>query len=136
MYLFLYYIKLLILFLNFLDFFTFKFQKIDVEVEEQAKQLKGEVKKMLIISNRNPFKILNLVDSIQRLNVSYHFENEIDQILEQIYANYREFTNIDGNDDLYTISLLFRLLRQQGYKIPCGKFIHFLTLMLSYHLMF
>ncbi|XP_023552098.1 (+)-gamma-cadinene synthase-like [Cucurbita pepo subsp. pepo] len=99
--------------------------KIDVEVEEQAKQLKGEVKKMLIISNRNPFKILNLVDSIQRLNVSYHFENEIDQILEQIYANYREFTNIDGNDDLYTISLLFRLLRQQGYKIPCDIFTKF-----------
>ncbi|KAG6577414.1 hypothetical protein SDJN03_24988, partial [Cucurbita argyrosperma subsp. sororia] len=99
--------------------------KIDVEVEEQAKQFKGEVKKMLISSNRNHFKILNLVDSIQRLNVSYHFENEIDQILEQIYANYREFTNIDSNDDLYTISLLFRLLRQQGYKISCDIFTKF-----------
>ena len=77
-----------------------------------------------MISNRNPFKILSLVDSIQRLNVSYHFENEIDQILEKIYANYRDFTSIDGNEDFHNVSLLFRLFRQQGYKIPCGKFIH------------
>lgn len=98
--------------------------QIDVEMEEQAKQLKGEVKKMLMISNGNPLKILSLVDSIQRLNVSYHFENEIDQILEKIYVNHSDSTCIDGDDDLHTVSLLFRLLRQQGYKIPCGKFIH------------
>ena len=35
-------------------------------MEEQAKQLKGEVKKMLMISNGNPLKMLSLVDSIQR----------------------------------------------------------------------
>ncbi|XP_022929224.1 (+)-gamma-cadinene synthase-like isoform X1 [Cucurbita moschata] len=99
--------------------------KIDVVMEERAKQLKAEVKKMLMISNRNLLEKLSLVDSIQRLSVFYHFENEIDQILEQIYANYRDFTSIDGDDDLHTISLLFRLLRQHGYRIPCDIFTKF-----------
>ncbi|XP_022932164.1 (+)-gamma-cadinene synthase-like [Cucurbita moschata] len=98
---------------------------IDVEMEEQAKRLKVEVKKMLMISNRNLLEKLSLVDSIQRLGVSYHFENEIDQVLEKIYANYRDFTSIDGDEDLPTVSLLFRLLRQQGYKIPCDIFTKF-----------
>ena len=93
-------------------------------MEERAKQLKAEVKNMLMISNKNLLEKLSLVDSIQRLSVFYHFENEIDQILEKIYANYRYFTSIDGDDDLHTVSLLFRLLRQHGYRIPCGKFIH------------
>ncbi|XP_022985195.1 (+)-gamma-cadinene synthase-like [Cucurbita maxima] len=99
--------------------------KIDVEMEERAKQLKAEVKKMLMISNRNLLEKLSLVDSIQRLSVFYHFENEIDQILEKIYANYRDFTSIDGYDDLHIVSLLFRLLRQHGYRIPCDIFTKF-----------
>ena len=103
-------------------------------MEKQVKQLKVEVKKMLMISNRNLLEKLSLVDSIQRLGVSYHFENEIDQVLEKIYANYRDFTSIDGDEDLHTVSLLFRLLRQQGYKIPCGEFIHiYVTLKLLFY---
>ncbi|KAG6577412.1 hypothetical protein SDJN03_24986, partial [Cucurbita argyrosperma subsp. sororia] len=100
--------------------------KTDVEMEERAKQLKAEVKKMLMISNRNLLEKLSLVDSIQRLSVFYHFENEIEQILEKIYANYRNFTSIDGDDDLHTVSLLFRLLRQHGYRISCDIFTKFI----------
>ena len=62
-----------------------------------------------------PLEKLRLIDAIQRLGVSYHFEKEIDQVLNLVH------NDCDVNDeDLYTISLKFRLLRQNGYKISCG----------------
>lgn len=71
----------------------------------------------------NPLEKLKLIDSIQRLGVSYHFKNEIDQILEQLYmAYYNDLSSNNSDEDLNTLSLLFRLLRQQGYKISPGKF--------------
>lgn len=68
----------------------------------------------------DPSKKLELINVLQRLGLSYHFEDEIKTILEIIY-------NIThGGDDmrkesLYTTSLGFRLLRQNGYKVPQGK---------------
>ena len=51
--------------------------------------------------------------------VAYNFEREIEEALEHIYATYND--NNDVDDDLYNVSLRFRLLRQQGFKISCGK---------------
>ena len=62
--------------------------------------------------------IMQLIDTIQRLGISYHFESEICEILEQIKKSVLE--NGFQNDDLYTISLKFRLLRQEGYNISSG----------------
>ena len=62
--------------------------------------------------------IIQLIDTIQRLGISYHFESEICEILEQIKKSVLE--NGFQNDDLYTISLKFRLLRQEGYNISSG----------------
>ena len=59
---------------------------------------------------------LELVDAIQRLGISYHFEIEIDEIL-------RKMDKLNHlNDRLYNISLKFRLVRQQGYDMSCGMF--------------
>lgn len=60
---------------------------------------------------------LNLVDAIQRLGVAYHFETEIEEALQHIYSNHIEME--DG--DLYSTALGFRLLRQHGYNVSCGK---------------
>lgn len=59
---------------------------------------------------------LNMIDHIQRLGMSYHFENEINEILKQIHENC-----FGTDDDLYTTALRFRLLRQQGYNVSCGQ---------------
>lgn len=66
---------------------------------------------------------LDLIDDIQRLGVSYHFESEIDEILQKMYeANQDCDLGDDENvQELYYISLQFRLLRQSGYKISAGK---------------
>lgn len=90
---------------------------------EEVQQLKEEVRKMLVAVVENPIDKLKLVDSIQKLGVFYHFEKEIDQVLEEIYVAFKSSLNNQSSDeDLNTVALLFRLLRQQGYKIPCGKF--------------
>ncbi|KAF2290698.1 hypothetical protein GH714_015060 [Hevea brasiliensis] len=51
---------------------------------------------------------LKLLDAIQRLGISYHFEGEIEEALKQIYQDFKD----DGN--LGTVALRFRLLRQQA----------------------
>ena len=67
---------------------------------------------------------LNLIDAVQRLGVSYHFESEIEAALQNICDNFSHIINGDKafSDDLHTVSLLFRLLRQQGHPISCSKY--------------
>ncbi|XP_076938304.1 R-linalool synthase QH1, chloroplastic-like [Bidens hawaiensis] len=66
----------------------------------------------------NPLKMLNLVDDLQRLGISYHFENEISNVLKNIYHNYFETSEKWTKIDLNTKALGFRILRQHGYHIP------------------
>ena len=61
---------------------------------------------------------LGLIDALQRLGVAYHFEREIQETLEHIYTT---FNNKIDVDDLYKVSLSFLLLRQEGFKVSCGK---------------
>jgi hypothetical protein len=82
------------------------------------------VKRELMTTINKPSQTLDFIDAIQRLGISYHFEMEIDEILREMYRSPCDFDNGDDDDhhhnDLYAISLKFRLLRQQGYKISCG----------------
>uniref|UniRef100_A0A2N9F180 Terpene synthase N-terminal domain-containing protein n=1 Tax=Fagus sylvatica TaxID=28930 RepID=A0A2N9F180_FAGSY len=68
---------------------------------------------------------LNLIDVIQRLSVSYHFENDIEKALQQLHMTFHNPNDRENDDDLYTVALQFRLLRQQGYRISCDKFTKF-----------
>ncbi|XP_048133553.1 (-)-germacrene D synthase-like isoform X5 [Rhodamnia argentea] len=92
----------------------------DAKAKDRIERLKGEVRKMLTDAMAKPSQKLNLIDQIQRLGIAYHFETEIDKQLEQIHRSYFEF-HCGDNNDLHTIALLFRLLRQQGYTISSGK---------------
>ncbi|KAJ0746209.1 putative lyase [Helianthus annuus] len=66
----------------------------------------------------NPLKLLNLVDDLQRLSISYHFENEISNVLRNMYYNFYETPEKWTTMDLNLKSLGFRLLRQHGYHVP------------------
>ncbi|KAL3730995.1 hypothetical protein ACJRO7_027941 [Eucalyptus globulus] len=90
--------------------------------KERIERLKGELRKMLTGAMDKPLQKMNLIDQIQRLGLAYHFEIEIDEQLEQIHISYFEFHCGDNDNDLHMTALLFRLLRQQGYNIPCGNF--------------
>lgn len=72
---------------------------------------------------RKPSQKLDLIDDIQRLGVSHHFENEIEGLLQQIHNSSHYTTESEDQEidnELYTAALRFRLLRQQGYNISCG----------------
>lgn len=69
----------------------------------------------------NPLKTLELVDDLQRLGISYHFEDEIRHVLEKIYNDYYKTHDKWNTMDLNLKSLCFRLLRQHGYQVPQGS---------------
>lgn len=70
----------------------------------------------------HPLELLELVDILQRLGLSYHFEEEIDRVLKQMYVNIYTTNRNDGqkSEDLYATALEFRLLRREGYHVPQG----------------
>ena len=89
---------------------------------EEADLLKEATRKMLKASNINKTQHLELVNAIERLGIAYHFEKEIEEALAKIFNTHQHSDNVD---DLYTATLQFRLLRQQGYKVSCGKILFF-----------
>ncbi|KAH6776279.1 hypothetical protein C2S52_013840 [Perilla frutescens var. hirtella] len=88
-----------------------------------VEKLKEEVKRELKEASDDVVRLLKLVDAIQRLGIEYHFEEEIDQTLQNLSQKFQDFCR--DNDDMYFTSLGFRLLRQQGYRVSCGIFDKF-----------
>ncbi|XP_040987076.1 (-)-germacrene D synthase-like [Juglans microcarpa x Juglans regia] len=101
-----------------------EFLETDVKMRQQIQELKENVRTMLTATVEKPSQKLNLVDAIQRLGVSYHFDNEIQAILQQLQKTH-ESDELEYNDDLHTVALLFRLLRQDGYYVSCDMFNKF-----------
>ncbi|XP_023739439.1 R-linalool synthase QH1, chloroplastic [Lactuca sativa] len=97
---------------------------IGEEYTARAHTLK-EVVKTLIYNVGNPLGTLELVDELQRLRISYHFEDEISEVLEMIYYNYYKTHNKWNSMDLNVKALGFRLLRQHGYQVPQEIFLNF-----------
>ncbi|XP_016169327.1 probable terpene synthase 2 [Arachis ipaensis] len=97
----------------------------DDNTEQQAQKLREEVRVQLS-SDNDILQKLNIIDSIQRLDISYHFEHEIEKAINQIYIN---FTNnkfiIPKEGGIHFHALLFRLLRQKGYQISSDIFNKF-----------
>ncbi|KAH9803306.1 alpha-humulene/(-)-(E)-beta-caryophyllene synthase [Citrus sinensis] len=99
------------------------FKAIDATTQELYEALKQEIRMMITATADKIADKLHLIDAVQRLGVAYHFEKEIEDELEKI-LDHLDNDNI-GGDDFYTLSLSFRLLRQQGVKISCDVFEKF-----------
>nr|XP_029144577.1 (-)-germacrene D synthase-like [Arachis hypogaea] len=96
------------------------------EIMKQEVQMHKEKVKMNLSSNdNNILQRLSLIDSIQRLSISYHFENEIDRILVHIHNDFTDKNLAIEECDLHFTALLFRLLRQKGYNISSDVFNKF-----------
>ncbi|KAI3955734.1 hypothetical protein MKW98_006094 [Papaver atlanticum] len=89
---------------------------------DRAEKLKEDVRHMFKESHgSSPLSLLKLVDTIQKLGIDYHFNDEIKIALDTIL--YTKDMDIYG--DLYTISLSFKLLRQHGYQVSHDVFRNF-----------
>ncbi|XP_022854428.1 vetispiradiene synthase 2-like isoform X2 [Olea europaea var. sylvestris] len=107
------------------QFIEFSF---DTELAEKyAKEIEGlknEVRSMLTVQGKYMVETMNLIDTLERLGVSYQFEEEIGELLERFFnlnSNYA-----DEAYDLYIVALHFRLFRQHGYRISCDIFKKFI----------
>ncbi|KAK4732918.1 hypothetical protein R3W88_025906 [Solanum pinnatisectum] len=69
---------------------------------------------MLVESPNNSTQKLVLMDTIQRLEVEYHFKNDIETSIQNIFKESQQSKN---DDDLYVVALRFRLVRQQRHYI-------------------
>lgn len=103
---------------------------LDEKYVEQAARLKERVRGLLVQKEGTLLsEQLELIDVLQRLGLSHHFDHEIQEILSafnQKHHNNNDDDDNNNNMNLYQASLLFRLLRQQGYPIPQGMFKMFL----------
>lgn len=75
---------------------------------------------MMIHKVGSPLSTLELVDDLQRLGISYHFEAEIRTLLKVIYDDYYKTHDKWNTMDMNLKALGFRLLRQHGYHVPQG----------------
>ncbi|KAK7362996.1 hypothetical protein VNO77_05121 [Canavalia gladiata] len=73
----------------------------------------------------NPCKSLYMIDAMQRLNIDYHFQEEIEAFLRKQYINSNIIAGDYAHADIHQIALRFRLLRQQGYFVPTEVFDKF-----------
>ncbi|PWZ44290.1 (E)-beta-farnesene synthase [Zea mays] len=88
-----------------------------LSMKERAKVKEQQVRQMIheTIASSDLLRKMELVDTLQRLGVDYHYNEEIDQLLCSIYDHHDD--GGDGLDDLYVTSLRFYLLRKHGYTI-------------------
>ncbi|KAK3034685.1 hypothetical protein RJ639_032446 [Escallonia herrerae] len=88
------------------------------EIEVLEEKVRSTI---LAVAGRNQVEKMCLIDVIQRLGISNHFEKEIVEQLQQVFIG--ELADTDY--DLYTVALHFRLCRQHGYNVSCRTFDKF-----------
>ncbi|XP_054799976.1 (3S,6E)-nerolidol synthase 1-like isoform X2 [Prosopis cineraria] len=90
--------------------------------------LEGELKlcqNALKNVGENSLKGLQMVDAMHRLNIAYHFQEEINEFLAAQHTISGTYGSGYGHDHLHEVALRFRLLRQQGHYVPAEVFEKF-----------
>ncbi|KAJ4840101.1 hypothetical protein Tsubulata_024911 [Turnera subulata] len=90
---------------------------------EQVEVLKEEVRKMLTEDADDTLERPKLIDAVLRLGIGYHFEKEIEEALEHTHKWHHQCSG--DHQDLVTVALRFRLLRQHGYYVSSDVFDQF-----------
>ncbi|KAK1557005.1 hypothetical protein Q3G72_016057 [Acer saccharum] len=79
----------------------------------KSQELKEDVRAMLV-KVKDPLHQMELIDTLQRLGLSYHFDHEIKLILGAIYDK-RSSSSKPTQESLYAVALEFRFLTQHGF---------------------
>ncbi|XP_043687402.1 (3S,6E)-nerolidol synthase 1-like [Telopea speciosissima] len=75
---------------------------------------------------QDPLERRIMIDTLQRLGINYHFEQDIKTALAKHYGSLSSGTFPFGDHNLHDIALYFRLLRQAGYLVPTDVFSSFM----------
>ncbi|XP_038707239.1 casbene synthase, chloroplastic-like [Tripterygium wilfordii] len=92
---------------------------------KQVQEMKVHVKNMLIDSKVNNVETVKLINLLCRLGVSYHFESEIENFMNQAFDSMHNLARQNDVYDLDTTAIIFRVFRQFGYKMSCDVFNKF-----------
>ncbi|XP_031128739.1 (3S,6E)-nerolidol synthase 1-like [Ipomoea triloba] len=92
-------------------------------VENQQKQLE-KMSHLFDQVKEDSLKGLVLIDTMQRFGMDHYFEDQIHESLKQQYQDSQTLA-YNNEDELYAVSLRFRLLRQQGFHVPADVFNSF-----------
>nr|QEV81842.1 terpene synthase 3 [Prunella vulgaris] len=99
-------------------FTTFSFDhQLQEKYGEDIEAMKKEARVILMAATSA--KLIALVDKLERLGLAFHFEEEIQHKLQQVYDAQEQ------DHDLFTTALRFRLLRQHQYHVSCRVFDKF-----------
>nr|GMD18121.1 (-)-alpha-terpineol synthase-like [Ipomoea batatas] len=93
---------------------------------ERAAKLKENVREMLENVKKVSSDQLELIDVVQRLGLSYHFNREIQKILASLHTMMNNKVE-QKTEDLCKTALQFRLLRQEGYQVSQDIFKSFIN---------
>ncbi|KAK4383261.1 Gamma-cadinene synthase [Sesamum angolense] len=99
--------------------------KVQEKYAESIQELKHQVRSMLMTEGSTTIEKLILVDTIERLGMGYHFEQEIEDQLREIFFSESQDKELQDNYDLFSTALQFRLLRQHSYSVSCNVFNKF-----------
>nr|UIB01640.1 (E) - beta-farnesene synthase [Cymbopogon martinii] len=93
-----------------------------LSMKERAQSKEEEVRQIILetAASSNLVRKLELVDTLQRIGVDYHYKKEIDDLLCSVYDD-----KDGGSDNLYITSLRFYLLRKHGYGVSSDVFEKF-----------
>ncbi|CAN4114431.1 unnamed protein product [Withania somnifera] len=105
---------------NIFSYSTMDNQISEKYIEEIA-ALKEEVKHMINSTTNDTEQKFHLFDTLERLGIYYHFEEEIEDQLSKMF----NLNVIHEGDDLNKVALYFRLFRQHGYPISADCFKQF-----------
>ncbi|EYU18417.1 hypothetical protein ABFS82_02G054300 [Erythranthe guttata] len=94
-----------------------RYLKRAFELTEQVKMVMEEQVMLMDFVHQ-----LDFIDNLHRLNISYLFDREIEQILNSLYHNCYKYFH---EKDLYSVALGFRLLRQHGFSVSQDVFDSF-----------
>lgn len=97
----------------------------EITNQEQVEldEYKETMRKMLVEVPEDSEQKLVLIDAMQRLGVAYHFDNEIEASIQNIFDASQLYK--ENDDNLYVVSLRFRLVRQKGHYMSSDVFKQF-----------
>ncbi|PHT45424.1 (-)-germacrene D synthase [Capsicum baccatum] len=103
--------------------YTSQLTEIVTQEKLELEELKEKVRKILVETPDNSTEKLILIDIIQRLGVAYHFDNEIETSIQNIFDASQ--LQSENDENLFIVALRFRLVRQQGHYMSSDVFKQF-----------
>ncbi|KAL2331648.1 hypothetical protein Fmac_019229 [Flemingia macrophylla] len=92
-------------------------------MQETATKLEEKVRRMINRTEMEPRSLVQLIDDVQRLGLSYKFKVDINRALHMIVST--EYFKDQTQTSLHETALLFRILGQHGFHVSQDVFKSF-----------